>query len=853
MSQYPWYRVSRVRAMAWLALIWSVASFAGGLAAVARDGANEEAAPMDNHFVIDATAGPGAPETGYFEMGGPGAARAPDGRTLTIDSRSLRLDGRPWLPVMGEFHFSRYPAEFWEEELEKMKAGGVQIVSTYVFWIHHEELEGRFDWSGRRDLRRFVELCAKHGLYVWARIGPWAHGEVRNGGLPDWLLTKGPTRVNTPGYLADATRFYEQIGAQLRGLLWKDGGPVIGVQIENEYRDRGPEGGAAHIATLKAIAQRAGLDVPFYTVTGWDHTVFPPRLVAPVFGGYIDEPWSASLRELPIDGQGVYQFAPTRGNAGILQGAPGRGAEIDFRHYPRLTAELGAGLEDTYHRRVVVAPDAVAPVAIVALGSGVNLLGYYMYHGGTNPDGRIDTLQESQETGYPNDVPVKSYDFQAPLREFGQMNGSFRPLKTIHQFLADFGGELAPMVRALPDRLPGGLHDPVTLRVAARTLGGRGFVFFNNYLARRRMPLQSGVQVTLKLPGQTIQLPRTPVDVPAQTAFFWPVNLDLDGATLTYATAQPFAKLAVGAEIDYFFVTCRGIAPEFVFDSATVAGVEAKRGHVARVDGSIDVTGCAPSTEAAIDLKTRGGKAVRIILVSGEQAGNLWKVNFAGRERMVLTHADLFSDGTKLHLGSRDAQDLAVAFYPDVEGAPTASLPLIPAGRDGLFAVYRPVVERKRIAVELEQVREVGAVPPVRMGPRFSWRENSVAQAPAETTFASAAEWRLKVPADVLAGVHDVFLSVHYVGDVARLYAGERLLDDNFFNGTPWEIGLRELPGGAASRSLRLEILPLRSDAPIFLPNRAAVDFRGQDQSAQLISVEALPEYELVVAAPAAH
>lgn len=71
----------------------------------------------------------------------------------------------------------------------------MQIISTYIFWIHHEEVEGQFDWSGQRNLREFVQLCAKHGLYVYPRIGPWAHGEVRNGGLPDWLLKKGPTRV----------------------------------------------------------------------------------------------------------------------------------------------------------------------------------------------------------------------------------------------------------------------------------------------------------------------------------------------------------------------------------------------------------------------------------------------------------------------------------------------------------------------------------------------------------------------------------------------------------------------------------------------------------------------------------
>jgi len=159
------------------------------------------------------------------------------------------------------------------------------------------------------------------------------------------------------------------------------------------------------------------------------------RTVIPVFGGYPDEPWAGSREDLPPDTQGVYQFAPTGGNAGILQGVTTASEDVPLWHYPRFTGELGGGMQLTYHRRVVVAEDDIPPMALTTLGSGVNLLGYYMFHGGTNPDGKLSTLQESQVTGYPNDVPVKSYDFQAPLREYGQMSGSFRKLRMIHQFI----------------------------------------------------------------------------------------------------------------------------------------------------------------------------------------------------------------------------------------------------------------------------------------------------------------------------------------------------------------------------------------------------------------------------------
>jgi len=118
-------------------------------------------AQQSSEIAIDATLQPAPAETGFLRFG---SARSPEGHAIEATSRYLTREGKPWLPVMGEFHFSRYPEAEWEEELEKMKAGGVSIVASYVIWIYHEEVEGKFDWTGQRNLRHFVELCAKHGL-----------------------------------------------------------------------------------------------------------------------------------------------------------------------------------------------------------------------------------------------------------------------------------------------------------------------------------------------------------------------------------------------------------------------------------------------------------------------------------------------------------------------------------------------------------------------------------------------------------------------------------------------------------------------------------------------------------------
>ena len=131
---------------------------------------------------------------------------------ISFTNYYMEVNGRPYFAVSGEFHYSRYPYQLWEDELIKMKMSGVNIVSTYVFWNHHEEEEGVFDWSGNKNLRFFVDLCGKHGLYVIIRVGPFCHGEVRNGGIPDWLYGRPfDLRSNDEGYLSYVRRLYSEI------------------------------------------------------------------------------------------------------------------------------------------------------------------------------------------------------------------------------------------------------------------------------------------------------------------------------------------------------------------------------------------------------------------------------------------------------------------------------------------------------------------------------------------------------------------------------------------------------------------------------------------------------------------
>ena len=460
------------------------------------------------------------------------------GQRVEWDAQSLFFDGKRVVPVMGEIHYSRLPAEEWRTELQKMKAGGVTLVANYVFWNHVEETEGIFNWSGQRSLRHFLELCKEEGLPVVLRIGPFCHGEARNGGIPDWVIWKEGIKLRSedPQFLRYVSQLYRQIFTQAQGLLWKDGGPVLACQFDNEYRGEG-----SYLMALKHIAQEIGFDLPFYTRTGWPELKSPVPYgeMIPLYGDYADGFWERSIEETAGSYWKAFNFKAFRSSMAIaseqLKEGNGKitaGDEL----YPYFTCELGGGMMTSYHRRVYLYPEDAYSLAIVKLGSGSNLLGYYMYHGGTNPEG-ITYLNETQRTlstNY-NDLPVKTYDFQAPLGEFGQKNPHYYTLRKIHLFLQDYGEVLAPMEAEFPQAdQPQAKGVDSYLRWSYRQKDNSAFVFVNNYERLQHLSAKKGVR--FEVCG--VKFPRKSLTIPAGTACIFPVNID----GIRYATAQLIAK-----------------------------------------------------------------------------------------------------------------------------------------------------------------------------------------------------------------------------------------------------------------------------------------------------------------------
>ena len=468
---------------------------------------------------------------------------AQDVPMVTWDSKSLIIDGQRVCPVMGELHYSRIPAAEWADEIKKVKEGGVTMIATYVFWNHIEEEEGIFRWNGQRSLHDFLEACKQEQMPVILRIGPFCHGEVRNGGIPDWMFTKGcRLRDNNILFLTYVEKLYRQIFTQVQGLQWKDGGPVIAAQFDNEFRGRGE-----YLLALKRIAEKVGFDLPFYTRTGWPElrSPVPYGELLPLYGDYADGFWDKDINEGCGNYYKAFNFKAFRSSTAIgtdLLGKQEEKLDKGDNQYPYFTCELGGGMATAYHRRPFIYPVDAYSMALVKLGSGSNLLGYYMYHGGTNPEGVLNTLNECQTSPGTanNDLPVVTYDFQAPLGEYGQPYPQYYMLRPLHLFMHDWGEKLAPMDATFPAPQDLKKGEDKQLRWAVRSEelrvkseeSGSGFIFINNYERFCKLSEKKDVQLEacgIKLPILTI---------PSGCMAIFPVNID----GIRYATAQLVAR-----------------------------------------------------------------------------------------------------------------------------------------------------------------------------------------------------------------------------------------------------------------------------------------------------------------------
>jgi hypothetical protein len=756
----------------------------------------------------------------------------PQGDRISFTNYYMEWNGKPFIAICGEYHYARYDEKGWDLEIGKMKMSGINVVATYIFWNHHEETEGSFNWSGNRDLRRFVELCAKRGLHVILRVGPFCHGEVRNGGLPDWLFGQTfEVRSNDEGYLSYVRRLYGEIGKQVEGLMFKDGGPVIGIQLENElnaasapwemttkqgdeYLGGGASGeeGIRHMRHLKTMAEEAGLVTPIYTSTGWDNAPLLEDEVLPLYGGYAYTPWSVTAEQPDQQPTGEYVFQDYHNDdASKNRFTPPYPRE----KYPFACCEMGGGMQTWYLARFQVEPESVSAMTMMKLAGGCNFVGYYMFHGGTNPMG---------ETGYLNEntTPRFSYDFQAPIGEFGQIRPSNDLLRPLHYFLQSFGGRLAPLATVLPDNAlditPENNED---LRYAIRTDGKSGFLFINNYQDHVEMPRHENVKFTLDTTAGKIVFPRRKgLTIEPGASLMLPFGFDLGGALLLAATCQPVTEVK-GADTDtYFFRAPGGQAAELLLDTATFSELSVENGMAGQGSDGVMIVTTIPGKSAQIQFKASGGRIIRVYVMTETEAAGMWQSELGGERRVFFSDAAIVMNEEGVSFISEGRSEFQCRVY-DAPGH--SSLKLAPKSEGAVagiekqewFSQYSFKLPAYEVEMELQRLQE-----------------HKVA---------------LRFPTGLLQVAYDVLLHIDYTGNVGYAFSHGKLLHDHFYNGKPWELGLSHIRGDMRDNMLVLQTTPLRKGKVTIAKDAAMAvsrQFEGEAIAA-IHGVKAEPVYRL--------
>lgn len=756
------------------------------------------------------------------------------GDNIAVNNYYVSYNKKPFIPVAGEFHYSRYANQYWDESIKKMKAGGINVIATYVFWNMVEEKEGHFNWEGDNNLKKFVDLCAKNDIFVIVRIGPFDHGEIRSGGLPDWLMGKPlMIRSNDPLYLSYVEKLYNEIGKQLKGYYFKDNGPIIGIQIENEYQHSAApwgltypgqphdftaserdlsvthegvsvsdsnnafeEAGNDHMKVLKSLSKKAGMDTPLYTATGWGNAAIIPNESIPVTAAYAYPFWTEKKDLSPFflykDMTAHPDYEPVRYNP---------------QDYPAFAAELGSGIMSIYSRRPIAEHKSFDALINRCLGGGCNGIGYYMYHGGSTPRGR--TFFSDEAYG----LPKISYDFQAPIGEYGQVREGFHRLKLLHFFVKEFGDLFAPMATILPSNNATITAENLTdLRYAVRARGDSGFLFVNNFQDDAVTANKNNISIKIKTSKGTISIPQAGgFSIKGEENAIFPYNLNVGGANLSYATAQLLTKSDDATAPYYIFFKPEGVKAEFLFAGK---GISIQQGNGATVtqNNKEYLVKCADGTSEFI--VTAKGRQTKVLVVEKSLALKSYTVTIAGRKHILFSDAVALQEDNAVTFLSYEKNSFAVSVYPKTDKNITLNVGSVAAGTgEAIFTNLTVTLPKKDFTVDMKKIGEKKYV--------------------------------VHLP-ETIGNLNDIILQVQYTGDTAMGFIDGELVTDEFYKGIPWQIGLRKFLPTAVSKDMVLYFRPIQKDATYLndLRPEDVPDFGDKKELLSVNKVSLIPEYK---------
>lgn len=335
----------------------------------------------------------------------------PQNRSFEIDpDRKIFLkDGEPFQYISGSMHYFRIPKEYWSDRLEKAKQAGLDAIETYVPWNYHEPEEGVYNFEGNANLEHFLELAAKYDMLVIFRAGPYICAEWDFGGLPAWLLRKNPNmkiRSSSPDYMTEVSRWMDHLLPKIGRFLYTNGGPIIMVQLENEYGSY-KTCDNEYLKQLYDIGRRhLGSNIILFTTDG--------ASVGNLRCGSSDPRYLATIDFGPTD-------VPPDQSFGSVQ---------SFRpNQPWVNSEFYVGWFDPWgekHAHTDAVWSTNSLIRLMTFSGRVNV-NMYMFHGGTN---------FGYTAGSPEYVPTTtSYDYDAPVSEAGDVTQKYAILqKAIFNF-----------------------------------------------------------------------------------------------------------------------------------------------------------------------------------------------------------------------------------------------------------------------------------------------------------------------------------------------------------------------------------------------------------------------------------
>ena len=472
-------------------------------------------------------------------------------------------------------------------------------------------------------------------------------------------------RKNDARYFADVERYFKEIYTQCKGYFASEGGPIFSIQVENEYRRYtagSSEESNKHINTLIKMLREIGFDVPVYIGTAWGNSVTGEAL--PTWGEYAAQPWEQHPEELPANSAYLIGTNPNEVPVGEYKERPVALGENELvrANVPYLTIEQGSGNQPTRLRRPIVTGEDNGAMVFCRLAQGLVGIGYYVFHGGINPVGALSTTQEYRDEEYMNtrygyfcDLAERNYDFQGAVSMYNRITENGRELKIWDTFANEFKEILCKADVTLG---VGNATDPEDLtspRYSVRKYGSSGFLFYNNYLRRKKMPAKEIKNFTFDADGEKITFPDTVIEYGEYMAY--PFNIPFGSSVLKFATATPLCRLNEDTLILF-------------------------------------------NKEGRAEYEATGGK---VIVITKEDAKNAFKVKISGKEYLIITEAEIYPDGERLRFEYAKTPALKIYPQPDIiEGFECI-------GSCGEFALYEAEDERASVGVlysEAERTEE---------------------------------------------------------------------------------------------------------------------------------------------------